>query len=164
VLVLTPLTLERDADIALPRLSAPAWQGVPMNNVARSGGELARRMGIEVLEITPQLGRARMPVAGNTQPYGLLHGGASVLLAESIGSLAANAHAGAEQAALGLEVSATHHRAVSEGHVHAEARALHLGRRVASYDITISDDEGRRVCTARLTCMMVPRPDTPRRD
>lgn len=153
------LTLEPDPDILLPPRRAAPWQGVAMDDLVRSAGELASRMGIEISELGARRAVARMPVAGNTQPYGMLHGGASVLLAESVGSVAANVHAGPDHAALGLEISATHHRAVRHGHVHAEAVALHLGRRVASYEIAITDDEGRRVCSARLTCMIVPRPE-----
>jgi 1,4-dihydroxy-2-naphthoyl-CoA hydrolase len=120
-------------------------------------GTLIERMGIEVEEVAADHAVARMPVAGNTQPVGLLHGGASVVLAETLGSMAAQLHAGKGRAAVGIEVSATHHRAVREGWVRAEARALHLGRTTASYEIVVSDDAGRRVCTARLTCMVLDR-------
>jgi uncharacterized protein (TIGR00369 family) len=99
-----------------------------------------------------------MPVAGNTQPFGLLHGGASAALAETLGSIGATLHAqealGAGGYALGVDVCATHHRGVRDGLVTGEAVALHRGRSVASYEITITDDAGRRVCTARLTCLL----------
>jgi uncharacterized protein (TIGR00369 family) len=117
-------------------------------------GALADRMGIELIEVGAQRTVARMPVAGNTQPYGLLHGGASAVLAESIGSLAAALHAGPTRISLGLELSCTHHRAVREGYVTGTATPLVLGRTVASYDIRIVDDEQRPVCTARLTCLL----------
>jgi uncharacterized protein (TIGR00369 family) len=117
-------------------------------------GDLAEQMGIEVLEIGSKRTVARMPVEGNTQPYGLLHGGASVVLAESIGSIASALHAGPARIALGLEVSATHHRAVRQGWITATATPLTLGRSVASYDIRIVDDADRPVCTARLTCLL----------
>lgn len=120
-------------------------------------GTLIERMGIEVEEVAADRAAARMPVAGNTQPAGLLHGGASVVLAETLGSMAAQLHAGRGRAAVGIEVSATHHRGVREGWVRAQARALHLGRTTASYEIVVSDDAGRRVCTARLTCMVLDR-------
>jgi uncharacterized protein (TIGR00369 family) len=117
-------------------------------------GELAETMGIEVLEAAPDRLVARMPVAGNRQPYGLLHGGANVVLAETVGSIAAALHAGPERFPVGIEVSASHHRSATSGHVTAEARALALGRSVATYEIVIVDDAGDRTCTARLTCVI----------
>ena len=95
-----------------------------------------------------------MPVEGNTQPYGLLHGGASVVLAETLGSVAAALHAGPGRIAVGTDVSATHHRAARSGRVHGVATPLSLGRSIACYEIVITDDDGRRVCTSRLTCAL----------
>jgi 1,4-dihydroxy-2-naphthoyl-CoA hydrolase len=118
-------------------------------------GTLMERMGIQVLEVNSERAVGTMPVAGNTQPYGLLHGGASVVLAETLGSYAAAAHAGPGRLAVGIEVSATHHRPVREGEIRAEAVAIHLGASTASYLITLTDAAGRRTCTARLTCMLV---------
>jgi uncharacterized protein (TIGR00369 family) len=117
-------------------------------------GTLAHRMGIEFLEASAERVVARMPVEGNTQPYGLLHGGASVVLAETIGSTGAAIHAGPERIAVGIEINATHHRSATSGHVTGVATRLHGGRTLATYDIEITDDEGRRVCTSRLTCML----------
>ncbi|WP_344895409.1 hotdog fold thioesterase [Actinomadura meridiana] len=111
-------------------------------------------MGIEFIEASAERLVGRMPVAGNTQPYGLLHGGASCVLAESLGSIGAALYAGAGRIAVGIEINATHHRAVSEGHVTGVATRVHGGRTLATYDIVISDDRDRRVCTARLTCML----------
>ena len=96
-----------------------------------------------------------MPVAGNTQPYGLLHGGASAVLAETLGSYAANAHATDGRAAVGIELNVTHHRSVRSGSVHGTATAVHLGGNLASYEVVVVDDDGRRVATARLTCMLI---------
>lgn len=121
-------------------------------------GTLAERMGMELLEAGAQRTVARMPVAGNTQPYGLLHGGASAALAETVGSIGAALHAGADRIAVGVDLNATHHRAVREGHVTAVATPLSLGRSVAAYEIVVTDDDGRRVCTARLTCALRGRP------
>lgn len=121
-------------------------------------GTLADRMGMELLEVGVQRTVARMPVAGNTQPYGLLHGGASAALAETVGSIGAALHAGADRIAVGLDLNATHHRAVRQGHVTAVATPLSLGRTVAAFDVVISDDDGARVCTARLTCVLRERP------
>ncbi|WP_447925421.1 PaaI family thioesterase [Georgenia muralis] len=122
-----------------------------------SGGDaLGTKLGIEVLEASAGRVVARMPVAGNTQPYGLLHGGASAALAETVGSLAAAIHAGTDRVAVGTELSATHHRGVRTGWVTATTEALHEGRTTASYAVTIDDDDGRRVCTARLSCLVLP--------
>ncbi|TQJ14961.1 uncharacterized protein (TIGR00369 family) [Yimella lutea] len=119
-----------------------------------NAGTLVERMGIEFLEASPQRVVARMPVEGNTQPYGLLHGGASVVLAETVGSVGSALQAGEGRAAVGLDINATHHRGVRSGFVTATATAISLGRTVASYDVAITDDEGRRVCTSRITCML----------
>jgi 1,4-dihydroxy-2-naphthoyl-CoA hydrolase len=123
-----------------------------------NGGTLGEKMGIEFIEATSQRVVARMPVAGNTQPFGLLHGGASVVLAESLGSLGAMMHAGEGQIAVGIEINATHHRAARAGFVTGTATALSLGKTLATYDILITDDEGNRVCTSRITCLIRPRP------
>ena len=126
-------------------------------------GTLIERMGIELSEVDAEHAVGTMPVAGNTQPYGLLHGGASVVLAETLGSIAAQLHAAPSgRAAVGIEVSATHHRAARAGLVTGVARALHLGRSTASYEIVVHDDAGRRLCTARLTCMLVESPPASR--
>ncbi|GAA1752531.1 hotdog fold thioesterase [Nonomuraea bangladeshensis] len=117
-------------------------------------GTLASRVGIEFLEAGPDRVVGRMPVEGNTQPYGLLHGGASVVLAETLGSVAAAIHAGPGRIAVGVEINATHHRSARSGHVTGVATKLHAGRTLATYDIEITDEEGRRVCTSRLTCML----------
>ncbi|WP_343949999.1 hotdog fold thioesterase [Nonomuraea longicatena] len=117
-------------------------------------GTLADRMGIEFLEAGPDRVVGRMPVEGNKQPYGLLHGGASVVLAETLGSVGAALFAGEGMIAVGIEISASHHRSATDGHVTGVATRLHGGRTLATYDIEISDDQGRRVCTSRLTCML----------
>jgi 1,4-dihydroxy-2-naphthoyl-CoA hydrolase len=119
-------------------------------------GVLGERMGITITEASPERVVGTMPVAGNTQPYGLLHGGASCVLAESLGSVAATLHA--QEAfggyALGLEISATHHRSAKEGLVTGVATPLHRGGSVATYEIVITDESGARVCTVRLTCVL----------
>jgi uncharacterized protein (TIGR00369 family) len=125
-------------------------------------GTLPERMGIKVLDLSAGQAKGTMPVAGNTQPYGLLHGGASCVLAETLGSLAAAVHAGPSRAVVGIEISATHHRGAGSGAVTGVATRIHGGRTVVSYEIVISDDEGRRVCTSRLTCLI--RDRVPARD
>ncbi|WP_182897727.1 MULTISPECIES: hotdog fold thioesterase [unclassified Microbispora] len=118
------------------------------------GDHLHQRMGIEILEASAERVVGRMPVKGNTQPHGLLHGGASCVLAETLGSTGAALHAGAGRIAVGIEINATHHRSATSGHVTAVATRVHGGRTLATYAIEITDDEGRAVCTARLTCML----------
>lgn len=130
-----------------------------LEHVMASGvGELAETMGIEITEATAERMVGTMPVAGNRQPYGLLHGGASVVLAETLGSVAAALHGGPEKAPVGIEISATHHRSATSGQVTGTATAISLGRTLATYEIVIVDDEGRRTCTARLTCLLRDRP------
>jgi uncharacterized protein (TIGR00369 family) len=115
---------------------------------------LVGRMGIKVVEASAQRVVATMPVAGNTQPAGLLHGGASCVLAETIGSLGAALHAGPDKLTVGIEISATHHRAASSGLVTAVATMLHGGNTLATHEIVITDEQGRRICTARLSCLL----------
>lgn len=124
-------------------------------------GTLLTRLGIQITALAADYCAARMPVAGNVQPMGLLHGGASAALAETVGSFAAWRHAGAGRGAVGIELNATHHRAARDGWVVAEARALHLGRTLATYEISVraeTDDSdptsGELLCTARLTCLI----------
>ena len=137
------------------RLMDDAGRNELVDELNRQGkGSLGERMQIEFLEASPQRVVARMPVAGNTQPYGLLHGGASVVLAETVGSVGAMLHAGEGGIAVGLDINATHHRAARHGWVTAEATALSLGRPLASYDVAITDVEGTRGCTSRITCMI----------
>ena len=117
-------------------------------------GGLIERLQIRVTEVSPRTATATMPVEGNTQPHGQLHGGASAALAETVGSLAAMAHAGTGNVAVGVDLSITHHKAVSDGFVVATARALHLGGTVATYEIEVVADSGARVASARLTCYL----------
>jgi uncharacterized protein (TIGR00369 family) len=122
---------------------------------AEAAGSLLERMGFTLLEVSAERAVGTIPVEGNTQPYGLLHGGASVVLAETLGSYAAAVHAGPGRHAVGIEVGATHHRSTRSGMVTGTATALHLGRTTASYEIVVVDSESRRLATARLTCMLI---------
>ncbi|MFD1248384.1 PaaI family thioesterase [Nocardioides ginsengisoli] len=124
-------------------------------------GALNERMGIELVEISPDRVVATMPVEGNTQPYGLLHGGASVVLAETLGSVAAAINAGPDRFAVGTDINATHHRSATSGKVTGVATPLHRGRTMASYEIAITDEAGRRVCTSRITCALLERDPSP---
>jgi 1,4-dihydroxy-2-naphthoyl-CoA hydrolase len=121
---------------------------------AMNPDSLMDRMGIEVLEASPDRLVATMPVHGNTQPYGLLHGGASVVLAETLGSIGAALHAGLGKAVVGLDINATHHRAARSGLVTGTATPISLGRTLACYEVVVTDDQGRRVCTSRITCLI----------
>lgn len=121
---------------------------------AADRGGLGERMGMEWLVTTPDLVSARIPVAGNTQPFGLLHGGASAVLAESAGSVLANLNAGPGRFAVGIELTCSHHRSAREGYVTAVATPLSVGRTLVTSHIVVSDDAGAPVCTARLTCFL----------
>ncbi|MCZ4605916.1 hotdog fold thioesterase [Streptomyces sp. Lzd4kr] len=119
---------------------------------AYEGEQLTRRVGIEIITCEPGLVVGTMPVSGNRQPVGILHGGANAVFAETLGSLAAFLHAGPGGNAVGVDLSCTHHRWVSSGTVTGVCRPLGERQAMASYEIVITDDSGNRTCTARLTC------------
>ncbi|MEV7542320.1 MULTISPECIES: hotdog fold thioesterase [unclassified Streptomyces] len=119
-----------------------------------SAGALGERMEIRILEASADRVVATMPVKGNTQPYGLLHGGASAVLAETLGSVGAMLHGGSGKIAVGVDLNCTHHRGARDGIVTGTATPVHRGRSTATYEIVITDDQDRRVCTARLTCLL----------
>jgi len=119
-------------------------------------GDLNDKMGVQLLEVSPERVVGTMPVKGNTQPYGLLHGGASVVLAESLGSVGSAMHAYPDRLAVGVDINATHHRSARDGVVTGTATAVHLGRSSACYEVVITDEQGRRLCTSRITCALVP--------
>ncbi|MEJ8668910.1 hotdog fold thioesterase [Streptomyces sp. MS1.AVA.1] len=119
-----------------------------------SAGHLGTRMGVQIVEASAERVVGTMPVEGNTQPYGLLHGGASAVLAETLGSVGSMLHAGTSKIAVGVDLDCTHHRGARAGLVTGVATPLHRGRSTATYEIVISDEAGRRVCSARLTCLL----------
>lgn len=123
----------------------------------RGLGALADTMGIRLVTASPELVVATMPVEGNTQPYGLLHGGANVVLAETIGSLAGNLHAGQEHIAVGVDISATHMKSATAGIVTGKCTALRLGATVAVFHIEIFDENNNLTCVSRLTCAIRPK-------
>ncbi|MBR7834217.1 hotdog fold thioesterase [Actinospica durhamensis] len=139
---------------------APSAPSIPADfeeifgDVYRDGGQLAEKLGIEFKELDPQRLVATMPVEGNRQPLGLLHGGASVALAETLGSIGAALHAGPGKLVVGVDINATHHRAAAAGLVTGTATPLHLGRGTATYEVAITDEQGKRVCTSRITCLI----------
>ncbi|ALE92052.1 thioesterase [Arthrobacter alpinus] len=118
-------------------------------------GPLVVKMGIVFTHMTPELMTATMPVAGNTQIAGLLHGGAHLVLAETLGSFAASLHAGAGRRVVGIEIGATHHRGATTGLVTGTATAIHLGRTLATHEVVVTDESGRRLSTARITNMIL---------
>lgn len=124
-------------------------------------GALGTTMRIELLQAEPGLVVARMPVEGNTQPYGLLHGGASAVLAETIGSLVSAIHAGPDSLVVGVDLNCTHHRSALGGFVTGTATLISAGRTIACSSVSITDEEERLVCTARLTCLIRPRRGAP---
>jgi 1,4-dihydroxy-2-naphthoyl-CoA hydrolase len=116
-------------------------------------GALAERSGVVITEASAERVVGTMPVEGNTQPYGLLHGGASCVLVETLGSVGA-ALGGGGSFPVGVDINATHHRGVRSGFVTGVATPLYQGRTVATWAVTLTDDEGRLVCSARLTCAL----------
>ncbi|MEN8653370.1 hotdog fold thioesterase [Streptomyces sp. 21So2-11] len=119
-----------------------------------SAGHLGTRMGVQIIEASAERVVATMPVEGNTQPYGLLHGGASAVLAETLGSIGSMLHGGISKLAVGVDLNCTHHRGARSGLVTGVATPVHRGRSTATYEIVITDDQDKRVCTARLTCLL----------
>lgn len=122
--------------------------------VGTEGGVLCQKMGIEFVELSASHSVARMPVEGNTQVIGLLHGGAHVVLAETLGSVSSAIHAGPGRYAVGIEINATHSRSVTEGWVTGTCTALVLGRTLATHEIVMTDGQGRRLSTVRMTNML----------
>ena len=117
----------------------------------RGLGDLADRMGIKLVELSAEKAVATMPVAGNTQPLGVLHGGAHVVLGESLGSFAANVHAHPWGFAVGIEINATHHASATSGVVTGTCTAIKLGRTLTSHEIKITDENGTLLSTVRIT-------------
>lgn len=133
-----------------PKLSPAAAELMQLRGL----GPLADKMGIQLQELSAERAVATMPVEGNTQPLGVLHGGAHVVLGESLGSFAANVWAHPERFAVGIEINASHSRPVSSGTVTAVCTALSLGKTLATHEIVISDEEGHRLSTVRITNLL----------
>ncbi|MCF3178152.1 PaaI family thioesterase [Streptomyces sioyaensis] len=131
------------------------WAGLGLDLPALfSAGHLGERMSVQVTEAAPERVVGTMPVEGNTQPYGLLHGGASAVLAETLGSVGSMLHGGPTKIAVGVDLNCTHHRGARSGLVTGVATPVHRGRSTATYEIVITDEDDKRVCTARLTCLL----------
>lgn len=130
-----------------------------LNELSRN--TLAERIGIEITEVGETYIKARMPVDERThQPFGLLHGGASAALAETLGSIAGNFVIDREkEACVGLEINANHVRSVRDGYVYGTVRPIHIGGSTQVWDIRIEDDRGKLVCVSRLTLAVIKRKD-----
>jgi uncharacterized protein (TIGR00369 family) len=122
--------------------------------IESGGGGLTQKMGVEFLELSAEYSVARMPVEGNTQVVGLLHGGAHVVLGESLGSISSAIHGGPTRYAVGIEINATHSRSITEGWVTGTCTSLVLGRTLCTHEIVMTDEQGRRLSTVRMTNML----------
>lgn len=119
-------------------------------------GELDLKMGIKIVEESVDKVVATMPVEGNRQSFGLLHGGASLAVGEAVGSWAAVKHASTMgKSAVGVDVSATHHKGAREGLITITATPISLGRRMASHQVVIENEVGQRLCTLRITNLII---------
>jgi 1,4-dihydroxy-2-naphthoyl-CoA hydrolase len=114
-------------------------------------GALADKMGIQLIALSAERAVATMPVEGNTQPIGLVHGGAYVVLGESLGSTAANVHAHPNGYAVGIEINATHHKSATKGLVTGTCTAIKLGKTLTSHEIKVTDESGDLLSTIRIT-------------
>ncbi len=121
----------------------------------RGSGALDKKMGIEIIEASLTRLVATMPVTGNTQPMGILHGGANVVLAETLGSIGTQLNAGADRRIVGVDVNATHHKATATGVVTGVASAVTIGKTLCCWDVVITNEAGARTCTARITCLIL---------
>ncbi|MFM2022669.1 MAG: hypothetical protein RIR89_61 [Actinomycetota bacterium] len=130
----------------------------------RGLGALADRMGIKLLELSAERAVATMPVEGNTQPIGLLHGGAHVVLAESLGSFAANVFAHPWGYAVGIEINASHHASVKQGVVTGTCTAVKLGKTLCTHEIKVTDESGQLLSTVRITNFLRPKPASDQAD
>lgn len=118
------------------------------------GGELTQKLGIEILEISAERSVARMPVEGNRQVVGILHGGAHVVLGETLGSMSAAVHAGPGRYAVGIDINATHTKSVVNGWVTGTCTAISLGRTICVHEIVMTNDAGERLSTVRITNLL----------
>ena len=121
-------------------------------------GELDEKMSVKIVEESVQRVVATMPVEGNRQSFGLLHGGASLAVGEAVGSWAAVIHASTMgKTAVGVDVSATHHRSAREGQITITATPIHLGGTLTTHEVLITNDAGQRLCTMRITNLLMDR-------
>ena len=131
--------------------SVPPW-------LDKISSPLDTKLGVEITELSPERAVGSMPVEGNEQPFGLLHGGASGVLVETLASMCAMAHGYPDRVGVGVDLNVTHVRAATSGRVTGTATAIHLGGRVVSYAVEVVDDHGRTTAVGRLTCQMITLP------
>ena len=141
-------------------LSEQSLSGYAGIDHAVADQQLNTKIGLNLVEVSERRVVGTIPVDGNRQPYGLLHGGANAVLAEALGSMVAALNAGPDKIALGFELSCTHHRGVRAGTVTGTAVPVHVGRGTITTEIVLTDDSGRRTCTARLSCIVRDRPES----
>jgi len=135
-------------------------KGITLQDILSLGeGTMSEHIGIEFTELGDNYLKARMPVDHRTnQPYGLLHGGASAVLAETLGSVGSVLAVDHEKFyCVGLEINANHIRSAKEGYVTGQATPIHLGRQTHVWDIRITNEEGKLICVSRLTVAVLPR-------
>ncbi|MDO5676558.1 MAG: PaaI family thioesterase [Propionibacteriaceae bacterium] len=130
--------------------SIPDW-------LADQVSPLDDKLGLKITELTPERVVGSIPVEGNEQPFGLLHGGASAVVVETLASMGAMAHGWPDRVGVGVDLNVTHLRPAKQGRVTGTATALHLGRNMVTYQVELVDDEGRTTATGRLTCHMINR-------
>lgn len=154
----TPIPTEEQRQERMAAIGVPAqyWDWMGPHGVPPMGV----RLGLRIHEMSVEKIVASLPVAGNEQNVGLFHGGAHLVLAETVGSFAAILHTrinlGVERMVVGTELGATHHRSATQGRVWASCTPLNLGRQLAVHEVTMRDDHGRRLSTARMTNMILP--------
>lgn len=117
----------------------------------RGVGELAESMGIKILELSAESGVATMPAEGNRQPLGIVHGGAYVVLAETLGSMCAYVAAGEGRHAVGIEINASHTKSCKDGLITATAKAVNIGKNLTTHEVVVADEQGNRLSTVRIT-------------
>ena len=127
-------------------------QDPPTETYTHPDDQMVRRLGIEILEASRERVVGTIPVEGNRQPFGLLHGGASGVLVETLGSVAAAQHVMPERFPVGLELSCTHHRSATSGLVTGVATPVHVGRSTSTFEVVLTDEQGRRTVTGKLVC------------
>lgn len=145
---------------------APTVQGPPaqLMQSIRPDGQMDDKLGLVITDWNPKRLVATMPVEGNIQPMGLLHGGASAAMAETLGSMGAAVNSPEGTASVGVQLQVTHHRAARKGVVTGVATPLHIGRTLKTFQIEITDEDGNRICTAQLTAITLPKPPGTRSD
>jgi 1,4-dihydroxy-2-naphthoyl-CoA hydrolase len=145
--------MSEDRTNSLPSGTDPITAAGAANRMITDGraGNLIGRLGFEYVELGPDRVVARLPVEPNTQPYGMLHGGATAVLCETVGSVGTALAVGLDKIVTGIELNVNHLRAVRNGHVTVTAEPLHVGRTTAVWDMRVHDDDGRLVAISRLT-------------